>query len=113
MAVWTDGTGVTMIRDLVEGGIRYRVAKTPMGYLITLQGLFGVGSAMAPAEWLHVTEQAALACLDVAILGTVAANGGSLTAFERAVAAHNALCDDDPALVGQDVKELRERLFPA
>jgi len=110
-----------VILNQVDGDQRYRIARTSSGYLITARSRDMMG-AMVLAEWLHKTEEAARACVDVATATSAAFRGiqrgvptaGLLAAMEQAVARHNEVCDriGDKPLVGEDVRRLREQAMP-
>ena len=116
-----------MIVDQITEKSRYRVAETPNGYLITARTRDMVGLTLV-LEWLHKSEEAAMACAVAAMAGdrlwhammapksdaTQLAYEAARLAFETAVAEHNEVCDrlDDRPLIGREVRELRESLMP-
>jgi hypothetical protein len=104
---------------LVEDGYRYRIARTPMGYLITARTRDPLGLSIV-SEWLHQAEEAAIACMD-AVLAWNAMVGTSdrlseefLMACQAATRRHNEICRrfDDPSRVGHEVQDLRKRISP-
>ena len=112
--------GAELVRDLVEGGHRYRITKTSSGYLITGRTRNTL-SQWIPVEWFHRTEEAAIACLEaVMACNAIFARSDkrrsetALMAFEAATQRHNEACErlDDPPLTTQEVRNLRERIFP-
>jgi hypothetical protein len=73
-----------------------------------------------PAEWLHKAEEAAIGCMDLASASDTAftairdgrPSNEWLMAFEAAVRRHNEACErlNDIPLLGQEIRELRERI---
>jgi hypothetical protein len=101
--------------DQVSEGHRYRVIKTPRGYLVTSR-ISGEMGLIFPAEWLHRTDKAALACVaaiiafdDASSIKGMTAAEGAIAVFETASKAHTEIYQqlDDAPLVGQVVRDLR------
>jgi hypothetical protein len=116
-----------VIVDQITDKCRYRVAKTPNGYLITARTRDMVGLTLI-LEWLHKSEESAMACAVAVMAGdrlwdammapksdaALPAYEAAMLAYETAVADHNEVCDrlDDRPLIGREVRELRESLMP-
>ena len=109
-----------LLLDRVTGNYRYRVAATPVGYLVTARSRNAIG-LLIMEQWLHREREAALACAAAVesfhvawkAMGTAHA-GGTMAAMQRASAAHEAVCarlGDQPA-VGREVEALREAMLP-
>ena len=104
--------------DQVSNGYRYRVIKTPLGYLITARSRDLLG-LMIPCEWLHRTNEAAVACALAAIaanqyweLRSTDAEPAALQDMSDALEEHSRICEQlgDSPLVGEEVRELRRSL---
>lgn len=114
------GAAAEIVHEQVTAGYRYRVALTPMGYLVTARSRDVLGLAITE-QWLHREKETAMACVHAVVASHVAwgamgkahANG-ALSAMEAATAHHKAICDklDDHPLVGREVQDLRESLMP-
>jgi hypothetical protein len=111
--------GAKIIYDAISGDYRYRIAETPMGFLITARSRDLVGLVITE-EWLHRTERAARACMEAVEAGHRAwksigqqHSSGAMATFERLSETHRAIClkSDDQPVVGQEVRQLREELL--
>lgn len=95
---------------------RYRAVRTPNDYLVTARSRDAVGAVIV-AEWLHRTEEAAIACMTAVEAGNAAFEaimqglpaGELLGRYERLSEAHRAICDrlGDFPLIGREVRDLR------
>lgn len=105
-----------VIRSELDGDHTYRVVRTDRGHLVTARTRNELGMLL-PCEWLHRTEEAALACLDAVMAFNAywraMTMGYPVEALERKLdhltARHKELCErlDDAPLIGQEVKALR------
>ena len=105
-----------VIRSELDRDHTYRVVRTERGHLVTARTRNELGMLL-PNEWLHRTEEAALACLDAAMAFNAywqaITMGYPVEALERKLghlmARHKELCErlDDVPLIGQEVKALR------
>ena len=112
--------GAELLVDRTTGDYRYRVAATPLGYLITARSRDAVG-LLITEQWLHREREAALACAAAVEAAHVAWKAmstghfeGALAAMQRATEAHNEVCErlGDPPVIGRDVEALREATLP-
>jgi hypothetical protein len=110
--------GAEVVFDKVIAGERYRVSRTPFGYLVSARRLNVVGTQFN-AEWLHQTKEAALACVDAvvatnAVLQAVEADlpsDNQFLALNAAIRRYREITTDmsDKAVVGEEIRELRSR----
>jgi hypothetical protein len=116
MAIKALPGGGEIIAERSDGDHRYRITRTPAGYLVTARSRDAIG-AMIVAEWLHRSEEASLACMAAVEAGNVAFRAimqgmpseGLLRRYGELIDAHNATCErlDDLPRVGQEVRNLR------
>jgi hypothetical protein len=97
---------------LVKDGYRYRIGRTPMGYLITARTRDALGLSIV-SKWLHQAEEAAIACMDAMVGTSDRLSEEFLMACQAATRRHNEICRrfDDPSRVGHEVQDLRKRIF--
>lgn len=113
--------GAELIHSEMDGDHRYRLARTESGFLVTARSRDAIGATVV-AEWLHRTEEAGQACFEAVVAANAAFRainsglpaGAALSRYEKLAAVHTDVCaglNDDP-LIGQEVRQLREELFP-
>ena len=102
-----------------DGEYRYRITATDRGYLVSMRTSRGPGVWLA-SEWLHQNLEPAEACLNAVrafnaawrAMQTGLPSDALLRQAETLSAAHSQACEryNDPPLVGQEVRALREAI---
>lgn len=120
VATATSGSGqptVEILRSETDADHRYRITRTPRGFLLSMMQRSQTGLSLGPSEWLYQTEEAAekgLKALMIFNAWWTTINRGHPTGdlpqrSETALAEHKEAIErlNDQPLIGTEVRELR------